>query len=295
MQHWLGVVQQIRTPLMLAGLIVVVTYFLYRDLLKASGPLRAIVARYVFILAMVTMVLGGIEWLAHALMVTRWAPPTLFGRVHEKGVHTAGIDQAKVFMEPQEGTVRHATTSQDGDFIFSSDQLDVKQTARFWAQKDGYEPDNDGEVFPLQSLAANKEKVDLQLKKLARAQTATTTNPQSILQHLAAPPPQPQVVRDASTKVSSFYFIYQFDPPGRRDWSQFRDDVWLERYPNGSTTVFQVSGHVSVDGCPGTLAYNIQEKSFEVFIPDKGCRLMWLRFRNNSGQWNWLAQMQDVM
>ena len=96
------------------------------------------------------------------------------------------------------------------------------------------------------------------------------------------------------TDVTSFYFVYTFDRPGKRQWSKVTIDRWVEMYPDGEVTAFEETGRVQVDGCEGVVVKNTQKPEFEVFIPNKSCNLMWVRFRFAGGQWEYLGEMIDI-
>ncbi|WP_036625206.1 hypothetical protein [Pantoea sp. AS-PWVM4] len=101
---------------------------------------------------------------------------------------------------------------------------------------------------------------------------------------------------DALGRPVRFNFYYQFDPyPGTRNWVQVQRGIWIEMYPNPEiTTIFREIGRETVDGCPGTIVTQIKTQLFKVFIPDLGCKMMWLRFQYDDIQWRWLGHMNDV-
>jgi hypothetical protein len=66
-------------------------------------------------------------------------------------------------------------------------------------------------------------------------------------------------------------------------------------YPDENlVTVLLEKARTTVDDCRGTIVTPSKPEPFEVFIPDRGCKLMWLRFRHNRQAWRWLAEMHDV-
>jgi pimeloyl-ACP methyl ester carboxylesterase len=93
--------------------------------------------------------------------------------------------------------------------------------------------------------------------------------------------------------------------PGSRYWSRPVDDRWIERYPSGRVTTFDVKPQrISLNGCDGSVAVH-EEDNLEIFIPDYGCRPGLVRFRWQQKGWrklfpwsrpNWhdLAEMQQV-
>ena len=109
---------------------------------------------------------------------------------------------------------------------------------------------------------------------------------------------QPIRPDDALGRPIHFSVDYTFQPdPGIRDWTQVKPGVWFERYPNGQQfTAFREKGRTTLDGCPGSVLERTSEQGADVFIPDKGCSLMWVRFRQlGSQQWQWFQKMQDVL
>jgi hypothetical protein len=102
---------------------------------------------------------------------------------------------------------------------------------------------------------------------------------------------------DAQGRPVHFYVNYTFQPmPGIRDWTQVKPGVWIERYPDPTVfTAFRETGRITLDGCAGTVVGRTSEVGADVFIPDKGCNLMWARFRQpGSQQWQWFGEMNDI-
>jgi hypothetical protein len=88
--------------------------------------------------------------------------------------------------------------------------------------------------------------------------------------------------------------MFEFDDTGnkRRDWSR-SGDTWTERYVDGRTHEFRLVGRSSVGNCSGFIAQKVEDGS-QVFIPDKGCEGMWLRYRYQTKNWGFLGQMKDI-
>ena len=107
---------------------------------------------------------------------------------------------------------------------------------------------------------------------------------------------QPITAPLAGGRPVRFSFEYRFDPyPGVRNWTQVRPGVWSETYPDPSiVTVFSERRRDVIDGCVGTVVWSRDKSGLEVFIPDKGCPLMWTRFRFADGTWGWIGEMKDV-
>ena len=84
------------------------------------------------------------------------------------------------------------------------------------------------------------------------------------------------------SKVPNFFvFDYPYEPqPGKRLWLRVDDEHWIERYPDGSESRFEVLGRTTVRGQDGTVVVKTEgdpaktltdnEGGFQVFIPDKG-------------------------
>ena len=104
--------------------------------------------------------------------------------------------------------------------------------------------------------------------------------------------------QDALGRPTHFSINYKFQPsPGIRDWTQVKPGVWIERYPDPNVfAAFQEKGRTTLDGCPGSVLLRTSSQGADVFIPDKGCKLMWVRFRQlDSQEWQWFGEMQDVL
>ncbi|MGA0560882.1 hypothetical protein ACO2RV_00440 [Ancylobacter sp. VNQ12] len=108
--------------------------------------------------------------------------------------------------------------------------------------------------------------------------------------------PEPADVMGADSLVRYFTWMYNFEPePGLRTWS--RDDLnrWSERYPSGRVAkVFDTVEASSVGGCNGQLVSRSTDPSFQVFIPNKGCKNMVAKFRRGDDPWSNLGKMEDV-
>jgi hypothetical protein len=98
---------------------------------------------------------------------------------------------------------------------------------------------------------------------------------------------------------SRFYIDYAGEPePGKRYWSRADQSTWIERYPSGKETVQQVIERTTVAGDLGTVVGPKNEKTFQVFIPDKCGKLMWVRFRHQVQgkwqEWSYLGEMRGI-
>lgn len=97
-----------------------------------------------------------------------------------------------------------------------------------------------------------------------------------------------------TSKVPNFfYFDYPYQPqPGKRLWLRVDDKHWIERYPDGFESKFKILGRARVRDENGTVVVKIagdEEKTatvndggFQVFIPDKGNKVMAILFRDVS-------------
>lgn len=111
-----------------------------------------------------------------------------------------------------------------------------------------------------------------------------------------------------SSVPSFYYFDYPFQPqPGKRLWIRVTNELWLERYPNGQESIFQVLGHTTVEGTEGTIVVKVtgsedatgtvNDGGLQAFIPDRGSKLMHHWYRNTERgdtKWNDLGEMKDV-
>lgn len=93
--------------------------------------------------------------------------------------------------------------------------------------------------------------------------------------------------------------------PGDRYWSHPVEDRWIERYPSGLSSTFNVVKRTSANSCNGTVVAKQGEENLELFIPDKNCEQLvikwrrrsqewWVRFRRADLKWRDLSLMQEV-
>lgn len=102
--------------------------------------------------------------------------------------------------------------------------------------------------------------------------------------------------RDDADRVTSFRLQLEdpsYEEGGARYWS-WKGDRWEERYPSGKFDNFIEPNRVTLDGCPGTTAIRSTNHDM-IFIPDKGCPAMIVRWRRGNGAWQYLGQMRDVV
>jgi hypothetical protein len=105
-----------------------------------------------------------------------------------------------------------------------------------------------------------------------------------------------------------FYFDYEFPPEaGKRFWIRINDHKFIERYPSGKETTFNVLGRATVEQLEGTLVIRVDQEgkepdpaaadAFRVFIADKTLEVRRLYFsspQTNSGDWLYLGEMKSV-
>lgn len=89
------------------------------------------------------------------------------------------------------------------------------------------------------------------------------------------------------------------DPePGKRYWANADEFSWVERYPSGASIVQKIIGRATIDGDIGTIVEPGKHNQFQVFIPDRGSNLMWVRFRHYVDgtwqAWRFLGEMRLV-
>ncbi len=282
--RFVELLQSVRTPLVLAGLLVVVMYLLYRQVLqrlpKESAASQALAARMIsllFGLALSATILG---FAAFVLPVQRHqSPGALFGKIHEKGDLTRGIPRARVFLEQED--LRSAETDSTGHVVFplSDDRLD--RGARLWATAEGYVPCEPVNVLLLRGM--DPVALGLEPQPTIPGQIVARARPGSQLRKASA-----------GRVTRRFDFEYPLGPyPGRRSWLQAPDGSWLEVYPNGLFAIFRPRSETSIEGCRGSILRNLDNPWYEVFVPLPGCAKPWLRFRQYDGAWEYMAVISE--
>jgi hypothetical protein len=83
-------------------------------------------------------------------------------------------------------------------------------------------------------------------------------------------------------------------PSARRDLKRATPDRWIETYPTGTSSYFDVIGRATLGDCSGTVARNQISKSHRVFIPDKGCPGMPFYISDDDKNWGIASAMTDV-
>ena len=99
-----------------------------------------------------------------------------------------------------------------------------------------------------------------------------------------------------------FAYDYNFEPePGKRYWLRVTGDYFLERYPSGKETRFDILGRGKMDETAGTVVARVAEDGkhdgFQVFISDRTLEARPLYFRLpsvNEGKWVLLGEMKSV-
>jgi hypothetical protein len=99
---------------------------------------------------------------------------------------------------------------------------------------------------------------------------------------------------NGNTTVSSqpsFWLYYQFDPKGNHYCSKINATTWVERFPDNSTSTFNIVQSTVLDGVAGTIVQK-RDEVFQLFIPDRDAANRWIRFRHSTGGgWSWLAEL----
>ena len=129
-----------------------------------------------------------------------------------------------------------------------------------------------------------------------------------------APRPLPEGVTAVTAeqlveKIPNFFFYdYNFPPePGKRVWVRANDHKFLERYPSGKETTFDVLGRATVEQLEGTLVVRVEvdgkgapvagRPEFRLFIPDKTLesrRLYYSHPQVNEGKWVYLGDVKTA-
>ncbi|MGS1009156.1 M48 family metalloprotease [Achromobacter anxifer] len=93
-----------------------------------------------------------------------------------------------------------------------------------------------------------------------------------------------------------FSFDYPYgDKAGIRVWAKNDEGLWSERYPDGKIYgVFREAGRIRQEGCVGTIVERQDLATFKVFIPDKGCKKMWLWAKSGAEKWAFLGEMKKI-
>lgn len=122
-------------------------------------------------------------------------------------------------------------------------------------------------------------------------------------------PGDPPARADEKTQMRLISFVLhrpgESFEPGDRYWTRPVPDRWIERYPSGIKSNFNVNRRTSVGGCDGVIVSKQGEASLELFIPDRGCEPMVIKWRRRSQawfdrfsrvglKWNDLSLMHDV-
>lgn len=91
-------------------------------------------------------------------------------------------------------------------------------------------------------------------------------------------------------------WYYQFYPTGMRKWVQARNDTWDESYPPDPKIrdEFHISGHATLNGVHGVIAYKVSMSNFEVFVPDDDTpKPFFILMRWTNGRQGW-ARLGEV-
>jgi hypothetical protein len=122
------------------------------------------------------------------------------------------------------------------------------------------------------------------------------------------PPGMTEVTKeDLLKKVPNFfYFDYKGqNNPGKRLWLRVDEKHFVERYPTGYESRYKILGCMSVGEETGTVVVLVEHNhpkqdaigsavrpgDFQVFIPDKGNKVMAIQFRHDpKGKWSVLKK-----
>ena len=99
-----------------------------------------------------------------------------------------------------------------------------------------------------------------------------------------------------------FAYDYAFEPePGKRYWLRVSEEYFIERYPSGKETRFDILGRSKIEDAAGTVVARVAEDGkhdgFQVFISDRALEARPLHFRLpsvNDGKWVLLGEMKSV-
>lgn len=231
--------------------------------------------RYVFIISLVAIVLGIL-----AGIIPHPATNISFdGRVINSDNPSLGIGNAHVFLELKH--LYSTVTTSSGEFAFNLPRSANNEMGWLYAYAKSFGFSNHIRIIIRDNMAMRH--IRLIPVKAPPKIVGTAHNVLPIMKHIVL----------NRNQVSSFSFMYTFEPPGPRFWS-YANGLWTERSAEGSDQ-FKVSDTTAiVDNNHGVIVTNLGNPNVQVFIPDKGSSLMWVRFRYNNGQWAYLAKMKNV-
>ncbi len=131
----------IRTPLALAAVVLAVLFLLYRQLLRRatrlSGGGTERVVRYLFILALCSILLGFFGYVISQILMVSGTRLKVYGRVYEAGNEAAAIPDATVYFRLD--TVTTIPVDAQGDFSTVLPRSYDGRTASLWATAPQYE------------------------------------------------------------------------------------------------------------------------------------------------------------
>jgi hypothetical protein len=289
----------IKEPITLAALAIIVTFLFFKQLVGKYGKDGRFknLPGYLFVLALVAIT-GAILSYLLPLLLRPALPPTLFGTVVDAASTATGVP-SNVSVRLRQ-TQKIPTTS-DGDFSLPLADAELNLVATIWAEPTNAGKDAAGAYGPSVPIALKLRDYDpdhpliLQVQRLGGGASVPPPKLQAAAENPAKSILQSNPPFGDTKSPSHFYFLYGFQPsPGRRDWTRVSTTEWVETYPDGQFTQFTIASSANVEGCDGTVATSDAESTFEVFIPNKDCELLWARFRHSSGQWLYLGQMQDI-
>jgi hypothetical protein len=167
----------IETPLMLAGLVVLVLFALFRTKISEAR------AKQLFVLALVAIILGVVADLIRAFV----QPPARYfitGRVFSPPTDsTSGVPRAVVFLAPHNSGVQTTCTDALGYFRFEIDRSWLGNDAELWVVADKYEHSK------VSSIALTTDPADQKIGIIPAA--PESTSPGAAIQKGCPKPEQP--------------------------------------------------------------------------------------------------------
>jgi hypothetical protein len=81
--------------------------------------------------------------------------------------------------------------------------------------------------------------------------------------------------------------------PGLRVFRRQANGTWTNTYPSGFVDTSHEKARIELSGCTGAVVGKESEPEFAIFIPDKGCPGMMLRFRRGNNPWVVFGHMEN--
>lgn len=174
-----------KTPLALAGIVIVIASQLYLQFAKQiktiSHRLAERIARYMFILALIALLMGGAGWIVQIVIGNHPPPPPpttarVIGTVYADDAQTS-IPGATVVVEPDwDLPKRSARTDSEGNFSLAYENVNGLVTGHIWASADGYHT-APPQILALDPSSVHARRYDLNLHRTAVAPPPVTVPP----------------------------------------------------------------------------------------------------------------------